>query len=89
MAVRWNNGSSCAKCRRAHSDRERARKRALAQKRLPIDVRQRFLDAIHDGQPFRTVLLDLGLTPNQVWGLTKTDQEWSEKPGQRRWANRS
>ena len=31
-------------------------------------MRQRFLDAIHDGQPFRTVLLDLGLTPNQVWG---------------------
>jgi hypothetical protein len=20
----------------------------------------------------------LGLTPNQIWGLTKTDQEWSE-----------
>jgi hypothetical protein len=26
-----------------------------------------------------TVLRDLGLTSNQVWGLTKTDQEWSEK----------
>ena len=25
------------------------------------------------------MLRDLGLTPNQVWGLTKTDQEWSEK----------
>ncbi len=25
------------------------------------------------------VLRDLQLTPNQVWGLTKTDQEWSEK----------
>jgi hypothetical protein len=24
------------------------------------------------------VLRDLGLTSNQVWGLTKTDQEWSE-----------
>jgi hypothetical protein len=23
------------------------------------------------------VLRDLGLTPNQVWGLTKTDEEWS------------
>jgi hypothetical protein len=30
-------------------------------------------------QRFRQVLRDLGLTPNQVWGLTKTDQEWSEK----------
>jgi hypothetical protein len=27
----------------------------------------------------RSVLRDLGLTSNQVWGLTKTDQEWSEK----------
>jgi hypothetical protein len=25
------------------------------------------------------VLRDLGLTSNQVWGLTKTDEEWSEK----------
>jgi hypothetical protein len=26
-----------------------------------------------------TVVRDLGLTSQQVWGLTKTDQEWSEK----------
>ena len=37
------------------------------------------LDAIYDGRPFPTVLRDLGLTSNQVWGLTKTDQEWAEK----------
>ena len=29
------------------------------------------------GQPFRAVLRDLGLTSNQVWGLTKTDDDWS------------
>jgi hypothetical protein len=29
--------------------------------------------------PCGSVLRDLGLTSNQVWGLTKTDQEWSEK----------
>jgi hypothetical protein len=28
-------------------------------------------------RPFRTVVRDLGLTPNQVWGLTKTDGQWS------------
>ena len=32
-------------------------------------------------KPFRTVLRDLGLTSNQVWGLTKTDQKWSEQLG--------
>jgi hypothetical protein len=42
-------------------------------------MRQQFLDAIYDGRPFRTVLRDLGLTSNQVWGLAKTDQEWAEK----------
>ena len=42
-------------------------------------MRQQLLDAIYSGQPFRTVLLDLGLTSNQVWGLTKTNQEWSKK----------
>ncbi len=76
--ARWNNGCSCGECRRAHSEREKARKRALARKRLPIGVRQQLLDAISDGQPFRTVLQDLSLTSNQVWGLTKTDQDWSE-----------
>jgi hypothetical protein len=40
-------------------------------------VRQQLLDAIYDGKPFRQVLRNLGLTPNQVWGLTKTDDEWS------------
>jgi hypothetical protein len=42
-------------------------------------MRQQLLDAIYAGQPFRVVLRDLGLTSNQVWGLAKTDQEWSEK----------
>jgi hypothetical protein len=37
---------------------------------------QQLLDAIHSGQPFRTALRDLGLTSNQVWGLTRTDDEW-------------
>jgi hypothetical protein len=40
-------------------------------------VRQQLLDAIYSGQPFRTVLRDLGLTSNKVWGLTKTDDDWS------------
>jgi hypothetical protein len=42
-------------------------------------MRQQLLDAIYAGQPFRVVLRDLGLTSNQVWGLTKTDKEWLEK----------
>jgi hypothetical protein len=29
------------------------------------------------GEPFSTVLRQLNLSPNQVWGLTKTDPEWS------------
>ena len=35
------------------------------------------LDAIYDRKPFRQALRDLGLTPDQVWGLTKTDETWS------------
>jgi hypothetical protein len=40
-------------------------------------VRRQLLDAIYAGQPFRSLLRDLNLTPNQVWGLTKTDEDWS------------
>ena len=42
-------------------------------------MRQQLLDAIYSGQPFGTVLRDLGLTSNQVWGLTRTDKQWSEQ----------
>ena len=51
--------------------------RLLVQEQLPVELRQQLLDAIYDGRPFRTVLRDLGLTSNQVWGLTKTDDDWS------------
>ena len=39
-------------------------------------MREQLLDAIYAGQPFRQAVRDLGLTSNQVWGLTKTDSEW-------------
>jgi hypothetical protein len=74
--ARWNSGCSCARCRQMQSDAARARGRRKAQERLPPEVRQRLLDEIYAGQPFRRVLGDLGLTSNQVWGLTKTDTEW-------------
>ena len=51
--------------------------RGRAQVLLPIELRQQLLDAIYAGQPFRRTLRDLGLTPNQVWGLTKSDEGWS------------
>jgi hypothetical protein len=40
-------------------------------------VRQQLLNGIYARTPFRTVVRDLGLTSQQVWGLTKTDQEWA------------
>jgi len=75
--TRWNSGCSCAQCRQFQSDDARARGRHRAQQRLPAEVRQQLLDAIYTGQPFRAVLGDLGLSSNQVWGLAKTDNEWS------------
>ena len=77
--TRWNAGCSCTRCRRYQSDAARARGRTRAQQRLPVEMRQQLLDAIYGGQPFRTVLRDLGLTSNQVWGLAKTDQEFCQR----------
>jgi hypothetical protein len=75
----WHTGCHCALCSRAHADDQRTRGRAWAQKRLPLEVRQQLLDAICAGRSFRQILRDLGLTSNQVWGLTSTDPEWSDK----------
>jgi hypothetical protein len=47
---------------------------AIGAGRLSLEVRQRLLDAIYAGQSFRRVLVDLGLTSNQIWGLTKNRQ---------------
>jgi hypothetical protein len=55
-----------------------ARGRSRAQERLPTDVRKQLLDAIYARHPFRRILRDLRLTSNQVSGLTKTDDAWSE-----------
>jgi hypothetical protein len=54
-----------------------ARGRRRAQERFHTDLRQRLLHAIYDRTPFRPALRDLGLTSDQVWGATKTDEEWS------------
>jgi hypothetical protein len=78
--TRWNEGCTAAPdAARPRTSLQGPADEALAQKRLPVEVRQQLIDAIYSGQPFRAVLRDLGLTSNQVWGLTKTDQEWSEK----------
>jgi hypothetical protein len=77
--TRWLEGCDCDGCRESQNDASRARGRARAQKRLPAELRQQLLDGIYRGEPFRAVLNELGRTSNQVWGLTKTDQEWSEK----------
>jgi hypothetical protein len=73
----WHTGCHCTLCRQAHAETQRAFGRARAQMRLPVEVRQQLLDGIYAGQEFRSVLRDLNLTSNQVWGLTKTDPEWS------------
>jgi hypothetical protein len=77
--TRWLEGCDCHRCREAQNDAARARFRRRAQARLPVGLRKQFLDAIYAGKQFKTAIREFGLTSNQVWGLTKTDQEWSEK----------
>jgi hypothetical protein len=75
--TRWLEGCDCDDCHEAQNEAARARFRRRAQARLPVEKRRQLLDCIYSGKPFRAALTDLGLTSNQVWGLTKTDPEWS------------
>jgi hypothetical protein len=75
--TRWLEGCDCDRCREAQNDAARARFRRRAQTRLPLEVRKQFLDAIYAGKPFKTAIREFGLTSNQVWGLTKTNEDWS------------
>jgi hypothetical protein len=75
--TRWLEGCDCEQCREAQNAAAKARFRRRAQARLPAELRQQLLDAIYSGKSFRTVLRELGLTSNQVWGLTRSDEEWS------------
>ena len=79
--TRWLEGCDCDRCREAQNDAARARFRCKAHQRFPAEVRQQLLDAIYGGQAFRSALRELGLTSNQVWGLTKTVQERSAALG--------
>jgi len=58
--------------RRGQGPREIATASTVACRRTTTAPRR-----IYRGKPFRQSLRDLGLTPNQVWGLTKTDEAWS------------
>jgi hypothetical protein len=75
---RWLEGCDCDPCRLAMNAAAKTRSRAKAKARLPVEVRRQLLEAIYTGTPFRAALHGLGLTSNQVWGLTQTDAEWSE-----------
>ena len=46
-------------CRLAMNAATKARGRARAQKRLPVEMRQKLLDALYSGQPFRAVSVTL------------------------------
>jgi hypothetical protein len=76
--TRWNAGCSCSRCRLFQSDYARTRGRRSAQERLPAELRQQLLDAIYAGKPFRPILRELELTSNQVFGLARADEEWSD-----------
>jgi hypothetical protein len=54
--TRWLEGCDCDRCRAAQNDAARACFRRKAQERLPVEVRQQLLDAIYDGQQFRTAI---------------------------------
>jgi hypothetical protein len=73
----WHTGCRCTQCRAAHAETQKAFGRARGQDTASPERRRQLLDAIYAGQPFRTSLRNLGLTPNQVWGLDRTDEGWS------------
>ena len=75
----WHSGCHCARCRRAHSDDQRTRGRGLGAAAAPSRGAATAPGRDLRRPAVRAILRDLGLPSNQVWGLTRTDQEWSKR----------
>jgi hypothetical protein len=45
--------------------------------RLPVELPRQLLEAIEAGMLFGPAVIDLGLTSDQVWGFTATDENWA------------
>jgi hypothetical protein len=56
---------------------ESLKTRERARERLPAKIRQQLLDAVTTASHSARRSANLGLTSNQVWGLTRTDKEWA------------
>jgi hypothetical protein len=65
-------------CRKAKTDAVETRG---ADKRLPVELPRQLLDAIQACMLFGAAVIDLGLTSNQVWGFTATDEHWAAALG--------
>jgi hypothetical protein len=73
----WHSGCHCASCTRAHSNDQKNWRTSPSAEAAPSPGAARAPRGHLCPQAIPAVLRDLGLTPNQVWGLTKTDDEWS------------
>jgi hypothetical protein len=74
---RWLEGCGCELCRLAENAAVKVRWGRRAQARFPVQVRQQLLDGYIRWPAIQGCVRDLELTPNQVWGLAQTDQEWA------------
>jgi hypothetical protein len=75
--TRWLEGCGCELCRLAENAAVKVRWGRRAQARFPVQVRQQLLDGYIRWPAIQGCVRDLELTPNQVWGLAQTDQEWA------------
>lgn len=73
---RWRLGCRCDDCWEAHRVHQRAERRAKSIAALRPH-RAKILRALAHGRSVDEALLGTGLTPGNLYGIAKWDQEWA------------
>ncbi|MFC1405686.1 MULTISPECIES: hypothetical protein [Streptacidiphilus] len=82
----WRLGCRCERCTAAHNDRDRDRRRQLADTVLTEDIRRQLLATVAAGAPASEAAAAVGVSAQRVYGVASRDQEFAAELAEAGWS---